>query len=251
MADVRTLDDIDALCREAREYFRGHSSEKQKEVDGVFTLCFDVFRSVRRFKNPDEWKGSREEWTLALLVQSIETVLAMYYLSESGFWDNALVLKRNFAELLLAAIAIGYDEQCFIDWKNERENVDSFGKLLKRVTQSSGVPELEKSLLPHLNRYWTQSSQLFSHNIRPRSIRTLVKDGQIKFEPKTAATEFQKKRINTIRNMLLDVISVTLGVFKYDDVVGERVADFPEAPEIIERCNLYFNNQSWRNEDTA
>jgi len=251
MPEATSFGSIDALCQQARANFRTHSSRKQKEIDMVLTLCFEVVSSISKLKTPDEWKDSREEATLAVLFQSIETVLAMHYLSESGFWDNALVLKRNFSELLLIAIAIGFDQQCFIDWKHGRANFDSFERIYKRVEQSSNVPEIEKSLLPHLKRYWSESSQLFSHNMSRKSIRTFVKDGQIHFEPKSASADFQEKRMNTIRNMLLDVISILLGIFQYDKRTFERRADFPEAPGIISRCNECFQNHVWKSEKTT
>ncbi len=250
MPAINTFQDLDKLCQQARQHFRNHLSNKQDEIADVFNLFFDILKSIGKFKTPEEWRESRQEWTIALLVQSIETILGMYYLTESGFWDNALVLKRNFSEILTTAIAIGYDDQCFIDWKHRRQNCDTFEKIFKRATKSAQVPATEKTLLPHIKRYWEESSQLFSHNINPNNIRTLVKEGQIRFEPKTANAWFQERRMNTIRNMLLDVISVMVGVFDYASIAASRKPEFPEAPSIIERSNRYFQNEKWKKEET-
>ena len=251
MPHVNNFDSLDQLCEQARHQFRGHNSRKQSEIDTVFTLCFDVLKSIGKFKAPGEWTDSKESWIVSVLIQSVETLLAMYYLSESGFWDNALALNRNFSELLVLAIAIGYDDQCFIDWKNGRSNFNSFDKIFKRATNSPKVPATEKLLLPHLHRYWIESSQIRSHNIRLDSIRTLVKEGQISFEPKVATPDFQEKRMNTIRNMLLDVVSLLLGIFDYYPVVAAKKSEFPEAPNIIARWGQCFQNQTWKNEQTA
>jgi len=186
-----------------------------------------------------------------VLIQAVETVLAMYYLSESGFWDSSLALKRNFSELLLTGIAIGYDVQCFRDWKCERDSFNDFNKILSRVQSSTNIPDIEKSLPPHLKRYWIESSQFFSHNIRPRSIRTLPKDGQFKYEPKVVKIEFREKRLHTIRNMLIDIISISCGIFKYDAVVRRSKSQFPEAPQIIARCNKCMQNEEWKKQKTA
>lgn len=251
MPEVKAFGDLDRLCLEARRYFRSHSLQSQTEVEDTFNLCFDLYRSIGKFKKPEEWKGSREEYTISVLIQLIETALAMYYLSESGFWDNALVLKRNVAELMLIAIAIGYDKQCFVDWKHERDCFDDFNKILKRVQSSTDIPATEKILVPHLKRYWIESSQLFSHNTRLKSIRALPKMGQFKFEPKTATGEFQEKRLRTIRNILINVISISLGIFEYDTVVRHNKPQFPEAPQILERCNKCMQNKDWKKQETA
>jgi hypothetical protein len=251
MSEVRAFEDLDRLCLEARKHFRSHALQDQGDVESVFNLCFDLYRSIGKFKKPEEWKDSREEYTLSVLIQTIETVLAMYYLSESGFWDNALALKRNVSELMLTAIAIGYDSQCFIDWKNERDSFSDFNKVLSRVQDSTNVPDIERSLVPHLKRYWIESSQFFSHNIRMRSIRTLPEVGQFKFEPKLADVEFQGERLHTIRNMLLDVISISLGIFEYGAVTKRRKPEFPEAPQIIARCNKCMQNEDWKKQRTA
>lgn len=252
MSEVKVFGDLDRLCLEARKHFRDHLLQSQEDIESVFNLCFDLYRSIGKFKKPEEWQNSREEHTLSILIQTIETVLAMYYLSESGFWDNSLAFKRNVAELMLIAIAIGYDSQCFVDWKNERESFGDFNKILSRVQGSTNVPDIEKQqLLPHLKRYWIESSQLFSHNIRLRSIRTLPKGGQFKFEPKIAEVEFQEKRLHTIRNILIDVISISLGIFAYGEVAKQRRSEFPEAPQIISKCNKCMQNEEWKKQETA
>lgn len=250
MPEVKTFQDLDKLCLEARKYFRNHSLEKHGEIDHVFSLCLDLFKSIGKFKKPEEWKDSREERVLGVLLQTIETILAMYYLSESGFWDNSLALKRNVAELLLIAIATGYDEQCFIDWEYERDCFDEFSKILKRVQESTNVPDVDKSFLPHLKRYWIECSQILSHNIKPGSMRTTPEEGRFRFEPKIAEAGFQEGRLNTIRNMLIDVISISLGVFKYGEVVKHRESEFPEAPTLIAKFNQSMQNEHWKKEET-
>ena len=250
MSEIRTLQDLDKQCLQARDHFRSHCSEEHGEIHYVFNLCFDLFKSIGKFKNPEEWKNSREEYTLSVLIQALETSLAMYYLAESGFWTNSLALQRNVVELMGIAIAIGYDEQCFIDWKYERNCFDDSNKILRRIQDSEKVPDIDKSRLPHLKRYWIKSSQLFSHNIKPNSIRTLPKAGQFKFEPKIANSEFQAKRLHAVRNMILEIISIAVGVFNYDVVVRSRKSEFPEAPEIIAMCNQCFQNEIWKKHAT-
>lgn len=251
MPELRDFSSIDALCQQARGDFRATSARKQDEIDKVFTLLIHSLRSVGKVRTPEQWRGSKEEAALGVLIQAIETTLAMYYISESGFWDNALVLKRNFSELLLTAIGVGYDQQFFVEWKNARSSMGSFERLYRQLSASPLVPDIEKSLLPHLKRYWIESSNRFSHNISAKSIRTIVNAGQVSFEPKSASFEFRDRRINTIRNMILNVLSVLLGMFQYNKIAIERRAEFPEAPSIINRCNECFQNQVWKDETTV
>jgi hypothetical protein len=251
MPEVKDLSTIDGLCQQARSAFRANAAHKQAELSKVFTLLIDVFRSVGKMRSPEQWTGTKEEAAFEVLIQAIETTLSMYYLSESGFWDNALAMKRNVSELLLTAIAVGYDQQCFVDWKHSRSSADSFERLFKRVSSSQLVPDVEKSLLPHLKRYWVESSERFSHNISRKSIRTISNQGQFQLEPKAASSEFRDGRINTIRNIFLNVLSIALGMFRYDRVAFERRADFPEAQSLISRANECFQNESWKRELTT
>lgn len=251
MPEVSAFSDLDLLCQEARQRFRSQSLDKRKEFDEVIALCFDALKSIGRFRTPDRWQGSREECVLSLLIQAIETILAMYYLSESGFWDNALALKRNFTELLTIALAIGYDCQCFADWKNKRKCFSTFGRIYKRAMDSPEVPVVEKELLPRLKAYWIESSQRFSHSIKPDAVRTLVKNGEVSLEPKVAASSFQESRMNTLRNMVLNVVSVLVGVFDYASETRRRKHEFPEALGIIQRCNSFFQDERLRSEETS
>lgn len=250
MSEISTFEELETLCKEAREHFSEHESEKKEEISYVFGLLIRMLRIISRFKTPEEWKESQEEDVLGVALQAVETLLAMYYLSESGFWDNALVLKRNYSELLITAIVIGYDPQCYIDWKHGRDCLDSFKKMCKRALESNDVPDTEKSLIPILKKYWSESSQFFSHNVSRKSIRTLVSSGQIKFEPKKATSDFQKARMNTIRNMLANIISILSGVFKFDLVVGTRQAEFSEGQNFVNELNGFFQKMSQNKEDT-
>lgn len=251
MSEINTFKELDNLVEEARNFFHTNLDQSQSELKEIFFHCFRVLKSISKFYKPEEWENSRQEYTLSVLMQSLETILAMYYLTESGFWDNALVLKRNYVELLSIAIAIGYDNQCFIDWKNNRDCINSFSKISKRIEESDVIPEIEKKLLPLLKKYWNETSQSYSHNIGLKSIRTLVKSGQIKFEPKTAKSDFQTKRLRTFRNMLLNILSLILGIFKYGEVTESRKTEFPEALDIINHSNIFFQNENWRSQETT
>lgn len=251
MAEVNTFEEIEKLMQEAETAFRKDEATEFGNVAHVFSTIFSTLRSVAKFHPPEEWKDSREEYVLAVLIQALETVLAMYSLSKNGFWDNALVLKRNYSELLAVAIAVGYDKQCFIDWKNDRDQMKGFDKICRRINESESVPEVpEKQLLKILQKYWNESSQTYSHNTALTSIRTIVADGQVKFEPKVSTSDFRNCRLRTVRNMLINIQSILLGIFDYGSVTEMRKDEFPEALAIIDDSNRIFSNLDWREQET-
>jgi hypothetical protein len=241
---------IEAICEQAREQFRSCAASKADEIDKVFVLFLDVFRGIGTLYNAKQLGGSSQEAAIAVIVQAVETVLAMYFMAEDGFWTNSLALKRNYSELMLVAMAIGYDPQCFIDWKHERDNFASFEKIYRRVEESKNVPPEEKGVLPLLKSYWAESSQHFSHGVLRSSIRTLVRDGGVQFEPKVVTCDFQEGRMCAIRNMLLNLVSVLLGITNFGPRAYERREEFPEGARIIARANDCFQNDTWKNERT-
>lgn len=241
---------LEELCDEARAHFRSHEGDVAKEVDQVLELLLDVFRSVGQLYTVDELRGSKQEAAMGVLVQALETVLAMYFLSQDGFWDNALVLKRNYAELLLVALGIGHDHLIFVDWKHGRGNVSSFEKVLRRVDASTDVPCKQKSVLPLLKRYWCESSQSFSHSFSRSSIRTSVVDGQVHFEPKTATAEFQHGRMRALRNMLLNLAAALLSIVGFQTRAYEKRESFPDGASVAARARECFQNEKWKAEQT-
>ena len=126
----------------------------------------------------------------------------------------------------------------------------SFEKIYRRVEQSESVPLVDKELLPLLKSYWAESSQVFSHSVKRSSIRTLVNGGEINFEPKVVTCNFQQGRTRTIRNMLMNVLSVLLGLTDFAHRAYGRRASFLEGAQIIARANACFQNENWRNEPT-
>lgn len=248
---LQTFNKIDKLTIEARNYFRKNFNKSQKEFENIFSFCFIVIESISKFYAPNEWEDSQQGNALGILIQCLETILAMYYLTESGFWDNALILKRNYSELLSVAIAIGYDKKCYVDWKNNRDCFNNFTKIKNRIEKSNDIPEIDKKLLVILKKYWNESSQKYSHSICINSIRTLLKSGKFEFEPKIAKPFFQQKRLRTFRNMVLNVLSIILGIFKYGKVTESRKKEFPEALNIIKQSNIFFNNTEWKQQTTV
>lgn len=247
--DVYGFEKIDSFVISARGYFRITSKNKRLEIQEVVNLFLKFVRSIGKFKTPDEWKNTKEEYFLGSIFKSLQMVLGIYYLCESGFFDLSLALKRNYVELLLVSIAIGYDKQCFIDWKNKRDHFTDAHKIAKRICKSTKVPELEKGLIPRLLKYWNESSQTDSHQLNIENIEGINKDGIINFGMRTINEDVQNMRLNTIRNMIINILCVTLGVFNYGETAKANPKKYPEALGLIAEYNNYKDLQS-KNEPT-
>ena len=250
MPNVASFAHIVGLTDQARDAFRASSSPKADEVEVVFGLFVDLLSGVGAVTPAVEITATRLQASIGILSQAMETVFAMYSLSESGFWDNALALKRNFSELLLTAIAVGYDERCFIDWKHDRGNMASFDKVYRRAESSHCVPALEKELLPLLKRYWIESSHRFSHNVKRASVRTMPRDGSISLEPNTVTPNIPGMRLATLRNMMLNVVSVLAGVSDFPRRAYESRESFPIGESLIDRINACSQDEAWKTEPT-
>lgn len=249
MGNITTFSEFDTFVNSARKYFREHAGQKQKELESVFNLYFSVTQSIGKKMRPEEWDGSRDEDVIKILTKAIQTIFAMFYLSESGFYDLSLALKRNFTELLLVAMAIGYDNQSHIDWKNSRDNLGDAHKIAKRLSSIASVPSVEKQLIPTLLRYWNESSQFHSHQVLKKAIEEgiRIKNGDITLGSRIVKEDTQIKRINTLRNMCLNVITILLGVFDYGNLAAGDSDKYPEAEVLISRYN---NFQSFKSEPT-
>lgn len=253
MNEIKNFKNIDAIAVKAREVFRENENQTKKDFEEIFFLYFQTIKSIFKFYTPKEWEGSQNELTIGVMIQCLETVLAMYYLSESGFWHNALALKRNYVELFSVSIIIGYEKQAYIDWKNKRNTLKDFGKIIKRIEKSENIPQEEKSFIPILKQYWNEASANNSHNTSLNSIRTLVKSGKIEFEPMVVKKEYLEKRIGALRNMILNLLSLTLGIFNYGEFTEKNSERFPEALNIIGHANSLFKKgkDEWLNEGTT
>jgi len=251
MKDALDFSAIVTICNQAREQFRSYKQPYESDINKVFSLFIEVFQGIGILYSAEELAGSRQAAAIVVIVQAIEIVLAMYFMAEDGFWDTSLTLKRNYTELLLVGIAIGYDQQCYIDWKHERDNFDSFTKIYRRVEQNNLIPSPEKDLLPVLNKYWIESSRLYSHNIKRSSIRTMLAEGNIGLEPKVATNTFQEERTRTIRNMLVNIVSVLIGITDFARRAYEYREKYPQGARIISIANECFQNNAWKNQHTS
>lgn len=253
-SNISSLSELDDFVLSARSSFRSQAINKQKELERVFNLLFRLLRSIGKYKSLGTWEDSREEYVIKTLLKANQVILGMYYLSESGFYDLALSLRRNFTELILVAVAIGCDYKSFVDWRNDRNNLQDVHKIAERIKKSASVPDGAKQILPPLLKYWNESSQLHSHQIKKKSIEEGIKiqGGDVSLGSHIATENFQEKRLNTLRNMWLNIIMVLLGVFKYSQIstAPEHKDRFPEAQELIEEY-MEFQKDPLKSEPTA
>ncbi len=242
MGNISTFLELDNFVLSARDYFRQHGKQKQAELGEIFDLYFNSLSSIGKSKQPKEWSDTREEDVIKVLTKAAQSLFGMYYLSESGFFDLALSLKRNYTELVLVTIAIGYDKQSHTDWKNNRDNFRDIHEVAKRLLTLDTVPLVEKQLIPMALKYWDESSQLHSHQISKKAVEEglSMANGDINLGSRIIKEEFQIRRINTLRNMCLNIITILLGVFDYVALTeGGNSAKYPEAKALMSKYNAF------------
>lgn len=235
MGDVNSFSDVDSLIKEARDNFRTDSAGKLFDIKTVFNLYLDILKFIGSTKSLEEWTGSREEDVLKILVKTSQTVLAMLYLSEDGFYYLSNVFLRNYVELLMSAIAIGHDPDLHIAWKHRRDDFKDVHTVARKILQLQALPTLEKQLIPTLLKHWNEASDAYSHQISKDAVEQGLKftEGNFSMEPLVLKEEYQDNRKELIRNMLLNIISVVIGIFK--DTYNE------EAKPLVERYNAFVD----------
>ena len=235
MGTVNEFADIDALILQARAAFRDNKG--LGEIEKVFDLYFAFARSIGKFQSQKDWEGGRDEYIIKILSKAIQSLLGMLYLSESGFYDLALSLERNYIELLLIAIAVGYDDRNFTDWERGASDFRNAHKVAKKITASANVPAPEKEIVTHLTKEWETASSRYAHELHIGNVEEIIQSGEIHLGVVIADEAMRAKRLETIRSMALNVITVLVGVFRYDTVTIKDKKRFPEALTLIAAFN--------------
>lgn len=236
--EVFSFGDLDRQVNAARRSFRELAEPQRREIEETVGLLFLFLRSIGKFKTSEEWKGSRDEDVLMILIKSLQTTIGMLYLSESGFYEMALVLKRNYSELMLQAIAVGSSDDLYVNWKHHRKPFDSFHKIARAIEAGRSVPgDPRADLAKLLVRYWNESSALHSHQLGKEAVQDALKEGKLQLGPFIKTEEFQAARLRTVRNMCLNVLSLLIQSFDYGGYTAANRGRFPEAPALISRFN--------------
>ena len=240
VTEVHSFRDYDRTVLEARRTFRASAEPQRREIEEVVELLFAFSRSIGKFEVEEGWSGSREEDILIALLGAFEPMMGMLYLSESGFYNAALGLKRNFAELMVQAIAISHSPDLHVKWKHDRSPFDDFHKIVRALEEAeTPLPPNHARFVRQLAKYWNESSSLHSHMLGKKAVSDVLKGESFHLGVHIAIDEAEAKRLRTIRNMCLDMVVVLVSSFEYGAYTEARKEEFPEALDLIARWNKF------------
>ena len=227
------LPDVDKFTDETEEYTRKILSKynKWQGIDKTFKVFFSFLKSVTKNLDFHDAKNSNLHYKIGVSIKSIRILLPYFYLSLKGFYDEANILIRNFVELSLVLIDIGYNNQSLIFWKNGKSGEFSeINNILKRIEKNKdNIPELDLKAADYLKSKYHQLSGEFSHELRLQNIEKLFKsDGSVKFSDR-ANEDFTLKRADSFKALILNATSLLIGVTNYSSLVNSNPSQYPEA----------------------
>lgn len=236
--------DIDKFTDETEKYTRKifGKHNKWQGINNAFEVYFSFLKSITKNLNFHDAKNSNLHYKIGVSIKSVRILLPYFYLSIKGFYDEANILIRNFVELSLVLIDIGYNTQSLIYWKNGKSGEFSEIKnVLKRIDENKGnIPEVDLRAVDYLKSKYNQLSQEFSHELRLQNIEKIFKsDGSVKFCDK-ANEKFTLKRADSFRALILNAISLLIGVTNYSSMVRANLANYPEAIGLKNRFENFF-----------
>ncbi len=230
------LKDIDKFTDETEEYTRTvfDKYNKWQNINKAFEVYFSFLRSITKNMNFDDAKNSNFHYKIGVSIKSVRILLPYFYLSIKGFYDEANILVRNFVELSLVLIDVGYNNQSLIYWKSGKPGEFSDIKnVLKRINDNrNNIPEVDLRAVDYLKTKYNQLSQEFSHELRLQNIEKIFKtNGSVKFSDR-ANEEFTLKRAKSFKALILNATSLLIGVTNYSTIVNSNPSNYPEAVKL-------------------
>lgn len=246
--------DIDRFTGETETYTRKILSKYNswQGINKSFEVYFSFLKSVTKNLNFHDAKNSNLHYKIGVSIKSVRILLPYFYLSIKGFYDEANILVRNFVELSLVLIDIGYNNQSLIYWKNGKPGEFSeINNILKRIEENrDNIPEVDLKAVDYLKSKYHQLSQEFSHELRLQNIEKIFKnDGSVKFCDR-ANEKFTLKRANSFKALILNAISLLIGVTNYPFLVSSNPSQYPEAMKLKNEFEAFLKDMdTLRNEN--
>lgn len=235
MSEVNTFAEYNNLVSSARESFNSLATEQHKLFSDTFNIFIKFFRSFSGIVSPEEFPDSQTEHFLLVVIAALESVMVMFYTDESGFYETTYAHKRNYLELLLIAIAIGFDNQCYIDWKNERKSMHKPHHVGKRIKELPKIKEWTKELSQHVLTLWNKNSSIHSHKMKASSIKKHEEPFSFRLGVDIINEEYQGKRMEEKYKMICNLINLSLPFFDYENLVKTQADKFPEGKTLLKQ----------------
>lgn len=227
------LVDIDKFTCETEEYTRllFKKYNKWDDLNKAFSIYFSFLKSIIKNVDFSNAKKSKLHYKIGISLKSLRILLPYYYLSIKGFYDEANILIRNYVELSLVLIDIGYNDQSLVYWKNGKSGEFSEIKnVIQRIDSNiDNIPAIDLKAVSYLKSKYHQLSQEFSHELRLGNVEKIFKtDGSVSFSDR-ANEEFTLTRAESLKALVLNATSLLIGVTEYSTLVNSSLSQYPEA----------------------
>lgn len=246
--------DIDKFTDETEVYTRKILSKYKRwqSINKAFEVYFSLLKSVTKNLNFHDAKNSNLHYKIGVSIKSVRLLLPYFYLSIKGFYDEANILVRNFVELSLVLIDIGYNDQSLIYWKNGKSGEFSeIDNVLKRIDKNKdSIPKIDLRAVDYLKSKYNQLSQEFSHELRLQNVEKIFKsDGSVKFCDR-ANEEFTLKRTDSFKALILNATSLLLGVTNYSSLVNSNPSQYPESMKLKNEFEAFLKDMDTLQNET-
>jgi hypothetical protein len=230
--EVHSLPDIENALVETRQEFRKTTAPIRNLLDSAVSLFIEGTNLIKSVaKDTDD-----ERYALEVLATTFRRVVSSIVLLESGLPQEAQIVLRNALEWMLIAIDITYNKASLEEW--EKTIVDnlkdinyddwyfSTSKICKRIDKNEGkvYPELERKLATHIRKQWRLISNMSVHAHSQAQIRSLFSGtGSLQLLGRKTVESYEKD-FKTYSAIIFDIISLLIGIPKYEGLIGKTEA---------------------------
>ena len=230
------FEDIDKFTSETEEYSRNIFSSRNdwNKLNDLLKTYTGFLQSATKDTGSEAARDSGLHYKVGISVKSVRVLFPYLYVSIKGFYDEANAFVRNFVELSLILIDIGYNNESLVYWKNGKPGEFSDIKsVLKRIDKNKdNIPKVDWGAVRYFKDKYYQISQDFSHELKLQNIEKIFKlNGSVKFSDR-ANEEFTIMRMKSFQSLILNAISLLVGVTNYSELVNRNSSNYPEAIQL-------------------
>ena len=216
--ETKNFSELDNFVLSTRDLFRQNTSEPKK----VFEKSIDLFISLSIIlgdtKTPVQWKNSKEEDILRILVKIFECLLSIYYLYESGFFYSALTISRNIHELFLVAISIGFDKDLYAKWKYCHKDFKNLSMIKEQILASNYITDLWKEYAKHSFKEWVNCSDNYSHYLRQDQVENKITGSKMHIGIMQLSCEIEDIWLIPLGTIAANVLFLFDDIFNFEEI---------------------------------
>lgn len=233
--EIGSFGDFDKLVAQARASFAAHAQAARTRFVEASDLFFEFFAIVADAFPEATWAGGREEGLSKILSKAFSKTLAAWYLSESGFYEDARQIMRNVVELHGILMCVGRSDANYARWKEGSKPFHGSGNflaILKCAESIPGLEDAERDFLRFLKSQWLKLSDEVSHETKREAVEPYARSRQLRFRIDVVKEVFQEKRINALTSSVLSLLRGAFFAYRLEVVAQSR-------PELKVRIDIF------------